>query len=335
VLASEDDDHTWELLGDARDVAERLAKQVAVLALRSDALYAQELIHRGADVVTLAKLTSPSPLPLEQPFRAISTRLIAIERWYRNVQPRLLFMAASGDGRQLAARLAVRCEAELLSPALCVRVRGCRLDVTALHPDGSRARQVELQDNQRAIVVLNKDVGQSRPADATRSGSIVHLMVSPQPEAIVSAQHIAADPAVAEIQHLPRLVAGGHGIGGREGFDLLRSVARRLDAGVAASRMAVDMGWIERERQVGQSGKTVRPELYIACGISGSSHHLEGMSQSRHVIAINIDPHAPIFQVAHLGLVADWRETLLRLDSMLATTTSDAKSQTQTAVGTD
>ena len=83
-----------------------------------------------------------------------------------------------------------------------------------------------------------------------------------------------------------------------------------MDAGVAASRMAVDQGWIERERQVGQTGKTVRPELYLACGISGASHHREGMADSRHIIAINIDPAAPIFQIAHLGLVADWHETL-------------------------
>jgi electron transfer flavoprotein alpha subunit len=335
LLASEDDDHTWELLGDARDLAERLAQRVTVLAFRCDALHARELIHRGADIVTRVEPTSPSPLPLGQPFCATSTRLMAVERWYRNVQPRLLFVAASGDGRQLAARLAARCEAELLSPALCVRVQGSRLDVTALHPDGRRARQVDLQDNQAAILVLNKGVGQSRPADASRTGSVQQLRVSVQPEAIVSATFIAADPAVAEIQHLPRLVAGGHGVGGRDGFELLRSVARRLDAGVAASRLAVDMGWIERERQVGQSGKTVRPELYIACGISGSSHHLEGMSQSRHIVAINMDPQAPIFQVAHLGLVADWRETLLKLDSMLAATTSGASSHDETEVGSD
>jgi electron transfer flavoprotein alpha subunit len=335
LLACEDDDHTWELLGDARDLAERLAVQVTVLTFRSDARHAQELIDRGADVVTLVELNRPGALPLEQPFCANSTRLVAVEGWYRIVPPRLLFVAACGDGRQFAARLAARCEVELLSPALCVQVRARRLDVTALHPDGRRARQVDLQDNQAAILVLNKGVGQPRPPDTSRSGSIRRLIVSAQPEPIESAKFVAADPAVADIQHLPRLVAGGHGIGGREGFELLRSVARRLKAGVAASRVAVDLGWIERERQVGQSGKTVRPELYIACGISGSSHHLEGMSQSRHVIAINTDPQAPIFKVAHLGLVADWRETLLKLDSMLATTATDAQRHTETDVVTD
>jgi electron transfer flavoprotein alpha subunit len=91
---------------------------------------------------------------------------------------------------------------------------------------------------------------------------------------------------------------------------LLQRVASRLDAGIAASRMAVDLGWIERARQVGQTGKTVKPELYVAVGISGASHHREGMSDSRHIIALNSDPAAPIFQIADLGLVADWKATL-------------------------
>jgi electron transfer flavoprotein alpha subunit len=82
--------------------------------------------------------------------------------------------------------------------------------------------------------------------------------------------------------------------------------------------MAVDLGWIERERQVGQTGKTVKPDLYVACGISGASHHTEGMSEARHIVAINTDRSAPIFKLAHLGLVADFRATIEALDSMLS-----------------
>src|SRR5262245_1461266 len=142
VLASEDDDHTWELLGDARDVADRLGRKVSVLTFQAKdtesapadkADHVQDLIRRGADFVTLIELENQSPLSLDQPFCAFETRLAAVERWYCLVQPRILFIAAAGDGRQLAARLASRHWAELLSPALCVRVRDNRLDVTALH----------------------------------------------------------------------------------------------------------------------------------------------------------------------------------------------------------
>ena len=105
--------------------------------------------------------------------------------------------------------------------------------------------------------------------------------------------------------HANRLVAGGRGLGSKQGFNRLRQFAEKLGAGVAASRMAVDLGWVPYERQVGQTGRTVTPELYIACGISGASHHIQGMSQASHIVAINTDPNAPILKIAHLSLVAD------------------------------
>ena len=100
----------------------------------------------------------------------------------------------------------------------------------------------------------------------------------------------------------------------------LRRVAQQLDAGVAASRMAVDLGWIEHARQVGQTGKTVQPELYIACGISGASHHLEGMPDSRCIVAVNTDPKAPLLQRAHLSIVGDLHEVLRHLERELERT---------------
>jgi electron transfer flavoprotein alpha subunit len=115
--------------------------------------------------------------------------------------------------------------------------------------------------------------------------------------------------------------SGGKGVGGRDGFELLRHIADRLGAGVAASRMAVDLGWIEPDRQVGQTGKTVRPELYLACGISGASHHREGMSDSRHVVAINTDANAPLMQTAELALQADLHLVLVELNRLLESTT--------------
>ena len=112
-------------------------------------------------------------------------------------------------------------------------------------------------------------------------------------------------------------MAGGRGHGGADGFTRLRRLADRLHAGIAASRVAVDLGWIERERQVGQTGRTVAPELYLACGISGASHHLAGVAEARHIIAINTDPEAPILRVAHLGLVGDLYAVLEALDTKL------------------
>ena len=107
------------------------------------------------------------------------------------------------------------------------------------------------------------------------------------------------------------------GVGGAAGFRRLTRIAEQLKAGVAASRVAVDFGWVDRERQVGQTGKTVSPALYLACGISGASHHLDGMAETQHIVAINRDPEAPIFKIAHLGLVADLHEILTQLEAKL------------------
>lgn len=346
VLAGESHEHTWELLGDARDLADRLGQRVtALICAESEsgptANQFQGLFQRGADDVVLAlDRSGAAASPSSHPFHRWAAKLQAVEQWYRATSPRVLFVPASGSNRSFAAQLAARCDAELFSSALQVRVLGDRLQITALHGDGRRARQLDVDPGRQVIVVMNPEVGQARPADPSRAGQLTIFTPlvgtstparstipgspsSDEPdveagvEPIVSACRIEADPAVSAIEHLPRLVAGGFGLGSREAFELLRAVASRLDAGVAASRAAVDCGWIERERQVGQTGKTVRPELYIACGISGASHHLEGMSQSRHILAINKDPEAPIFRIAHLGLVADWRDTLLKFEALL------------------
>lgn len=113
------------------------------------------------------------------------------------------------------------------------------------------------------------------------------------------------------------IVAGGRGIGGSEGFEVLRQLACELGGVVAGSRPAVQAGWVERERQVGQTGKTVRPRLYIAVGISGAVQHLVGMQGARRVMAVNQDPDAPIMAYADLAIVGDWREVLPELISQL------------------
>jgi electron transfer flavoprotein alpha subunit len=209
----------------------------------------------------------------------------------------------------------------LISPALLVQSNAGRLRITRIDSSARRAQRVELTVGQPAIVALTPGVAQPLPRDASRRGTTLdHTVDSIAVSRISSIEHVPADPAQADIRHVPKLIAGGKGVGGPEGFDTLRWIALKLGAGVAASRMAVDLGWIEADRQVGQTGKTVRPDLYIACGISGASHHLEGMADSRHVVAINIDSLAPLMQRAELAIQADLHQVLNEFAQLLEQT---------------
>jgi electron transfer flavoprotein alpha subunit len=176
------------------------------------------------------------------------------------------------------------------------------------------------------VLTFKPGVAEAMPPDSDRTGTVERIgSLEAGDEAIRVEREIPADPSEVDIRHVDRIVAGGRGLGGADGFQRLAHLARALKAGVAASRVAVDLGWIDRERQVGQTGKTIAPALYLACGISGASHHLAGIAEARHIVAINTDPNAPIFKVAHLGLVADLHEVLSQVDAQLAAAPRSAR----------
>lgn len=310
VVTLHPDDDVVGRLGDARDLADRLDRRVSVLAFRRDAADSDAWIAHGADRVHVM----PGAADGQGAAGAVAADL------WRTESPFLVVAPADRIGRAWSARLAARLNWNLVSPALMIQATAGTLVATSLDVTGGRARRIELDGHQPAIIGMRPGVAQPLSPDTTRQGVVTTATAASMPVHQVAVERIPADPATADIRHLPRLVSGGRGVGGREGFERLQRIANKLDAGVAASRMAVDLGWIEYARQVGQTGKSVKPELYIACGISGASHHLEGMSDSRCIVAINTDPKAPLLQRAHLSIVGDLHEVLKHLESELERT---------------
>ena len=302
VLSEGIDPSTLERLGDARQIADRIGTGVGAFVTGVDRAQAGSLIPQGAD-----RVEHVTARPGAGSILTTSVETLARHR------PRLVLACGDCRGREWGSRLAVRMGWRWVSPALMVRAREQDLEVTQLDPTHRRARQVRLRPDEPVVITLRPGVGEMLPVDPDRHGEVVEAKSASVTESVRRVQIVPGDPASIDIRHAEKLVAGGRGVGRKEGFDSLRRFAGKIGAGVAASRMAVDLGWLESERQVGQTGKTVTPGLYIACGISGASHHLDGMSGSEHVVAINTDPEAPIFRVAHLGLVADLHEVLRRV----------------------
>jgi electron transfer flavoprotein alpha subunit len=301
VLDVEVGDALLERLGDARELADRLRVVAGVVIVGRPPEDPESLIQRGADEVCIVPMDNPGQ----------NSVIAAAEKVLRARQPRVVFCGGDPFGRECGLRLAARCGWRIASPALIAYASSDRrLTATALDSSGRMARQVNMASDETVLVTLRAGVASARPSDLTRRGRIEFIEIPPVAEAVVARQYIPANPLTTDIRHVQRLIAGGRGLGSALGFDLLRRIATQLNAGIAASRVAVDLGWIDHQHQVGQTGKTVKPDLYIACGISGASHHWDGMSGSTHIVAINTDPDAPIHAKAHLSLVADLHQVL-------------------------
>ena len=242
-------------------------------------------------------------------------------------RPEIVLAGATARGRSLMPRVAVLCRT------------GLTADCTGLEIDAESGNLLQTRPafggNIMATIVTRRHRPQMatvRPrvmAAAVPAGGALpeaHLWTPPDEmmeEDVLVLHRAEESPETVNIADARVLVAGGAGIGGAEGFARLRELAELLGGEVAASRAAVDAGWAPYSRQVGQTGRTVQPDLYVAVGISGSVQHRAGMQSSGLIVAVNTDPFAPIFQAADYGVVGDWRVVLPRLASLLRATKED------------
>jgi len=304
-----------ELLGKARELADILGQEVTAL-LPGDNIspLAETLVRHGADRVLLVQH------PELQTYRPVVYTDV-VENIVREHQPNILLVGATLQGRDLAPRLARRLQT------------GLTADCTELSIDQDEKILLQTRPAFGGNVMATIVCRYSRPQMATvRPGVMVPKQV-PQPSgtvtdipAKVSPARLAAEQVVETIRAAGRkislnaaraIVAGGRGMGSAAAFAELEKLAAVIGAEVAGTRIAVENDWIAAERQVGQTGQTVRPELYIACGISGAVQHRAGMMNSRYIIAVNKDPNAPIFKIADWGIVGDVHQVIPELTAQL------------------
>jgi electron transfer flavoprotein alpha subunit len=295
-----------ELLGKARELAGSRGDTVAALLLGDKVgPLVDRVIAHGADLVLVAEH------PALEPYRLLPYTAVLAQAC-RERQPSILLFGATAMGMELAPRLAARLETGLSAHCIDLQLdsNGLLLQMVPGWGGGVVATiKCPVHRPQMATVMpgVMPKFGPER-----RSGRVVNLAVGPDLE--VSGPRVLEvyreEPQTLPLEQAEVVVAGGFGIGGREGWRLLEELAGLLGGAVGATRPPVDEGWAAETQMIGQSGKTVRPRLYIGVGISGMSHHVVGMEGAETVVAINIDPQAPLLALADIALVGDYREII-------------------------
>ncbi len=297
-----------ELLGKARGLANEFAKQgknqpVTALLIGHDlAGIADELICHGADHVIIAE---DEILGTYQ----TNTYTRAIVQVAREKKPEILLFGATPLGRDLAPRVANRLKTGLTAD--CTGLEICRKEGILLQTrpafGGNIMATIVCPDNRPQMATVRPGVMKKMPRDPKRSGTKEAIGINLDEKDFITRilEIVESTQKRVKLEDAKIIVAGGYGVESKEGFEILKALARELGAEVGASRAAVDAGWIGQDYQIGQTGKTVQPDLYIACGISGSIQHLAGMSGSKYVVSINTDRKAPIVAASDVTFIGD------------------------------
>jgi electron transfer flavoprotein alpha subunit len=296
-----------ELVGGARILSAGLGLEVGAVLLGhgSGMAEATETLHRYG-IAHVRRVVHPL-LTTGQADAALA----AVEQVTRPASPQVVLLTADTIGRELAPRLAYRLGAALVTEAVEVSTDDSAV-VARRQVYGGRA--VATLAAPPPLVVSIKPRALEVPEPAPVQGTVDEVAVSIEEDALSArVREIVREQAEVGLEDAQIVVGGGRGVGGPEGFKPLAELASLLGGAVGASRPPADSGWVPVSWQIGQTGKTIRPALYIAVGISGATQHVAGVSGSRTIVAINRDPEAPIFSVAHLGIVADYREVVPEL----------------------
>lgn len=304
-----------ELLGKAKDLAAALGeKVVAIFPGYGIASKAQSLIEAGADRVIVIDEPELREYLTEQ-YSQVVSQVIAANR------PNIVLFGATTIGRDLAPKLSARVSTGLTADCTKLEISPETKDLMMTRPafGGNLMATIISPDNRPQMSTVRPGVMQKADPQPGRQGIVETF--KPQFDAskfrVRMLENVKVNKGAVDISEAKILVSGGRGVGTNDGFEKLNALAQTLGAEVSSSRAMVDAGVIDHNRQVGQTGKTVRPDVYFACGISGAIQHLAGMEESDLIIAINKDKFAPIFKVSDLGIVGDLHKIIPMLTERL------------------
>ena len=292
---------SYELLNKGRELADDLDTELTALLLTPDGDDAQELIYRGADHVYLLEHDSFN-YPNENPFRENIVKLIEEDK------PEIFLMGATHFGRSLAPRVAAALETGLTADCTGLKIDGDEFVQIRPAFTGNILAHISTDRCPKMSTVRYKEFEEFE-RDTSRDGEIVKK----EPVAYSGENVSILEEMIEEevnIQEAEIVVSAGRGLRDPQDFEMIEKLCSEVGGKVGSSRPLVDEGWISRNHQVGYSGNRVKPNLYIACGISGAPQHLAGMKDSEIIVAINTDPSAPIFDHADYGIVGDLYEVV-------------------------
>lgn len=305
-----------ELLSRARELAGKVKAHVSGILIGHDLKKAAAtLIPYGVDrlyVVEHKGLAHYTPVP----YTKVLVEMI------RKHAPQIVLYGATTTGRDIAPRIASALRVGLTADCTDLQIgdyksKGQQYEniLYQIRPafGGNIIATIVAPERKPQMATVREGVMKMSPPDPSFTGEIIHEDVTLGPDDFPSeiVERVQEEKSV-NLKGAQVIVAGGIGVGSKENFNLVHELAHTLGGEVGASRAAVDAGYVSKDHQVGQTGTTVRPKLYIACGISGSVQHRAGMDESARIIAINTDPEAPIFQIANYGIVGDLKEVIPR-----------------------
>lgn len=304
-----------ELVGEGKKIAEKLGVKLTAVLLGSNmSQMAKDLVAYGADQVLVADSELLANYTTDGYTKVICD--LANER-----KPEIIFIGATFIGRDLGPRVSARLTTGLVADCTSVDAEDETRNLLATRPafGGNLMATIICPNNRPQMATVRPGVFAKMEKDENRAGEIENVAFSLSADDIKTkvVEVVKSAKDLVDIGEAEYIVSGGRGVGSAENFAILQDLADALGGTVAGSRASIDKGWLDKHLQVGQTGTTVKPKVYIACGISGAIQHLAGMQDSDYIIAINKDKDAPIMKVADLAIVGDLNKIVPELTAQV------------------